>query len=151
MVKCINIGLQKDVKPVGFFINKHHLEIKKHTIIFYNAEFADTSAIRPKVAYYTYHRPTYLLAAVKTTTRGIQKRLSLNKSLKTFLESRLETGPKSEKGEDRRSNRSRDNNNNNNNNNNNIKNVILIIIIIILVYYIILSLFLFFYFFIFFI
>ena len=62
------------------------------------------------VACYIYHRPAYLLNAKKQLkTRAIPKRLSLGerKKLEKFLESRQETGSK---GEDRKSNSTRQNN-----------------------------------------
>ena len=63
-----------------------------------NAKMANTMQCY-KVTRYTYHRPIYdLLAAKKTKTKnkGNTKSLSLEKSSKTFLESRQETGPKAE-------------------------------------------------------
>ena len=81
-------------------INKDHQEIKKYTYL--NAKLANSSAIRQHATLITDQLTTPKPLKRQLTTRTIQTRLSLEKSVKTFMESRQETGPKAEKGEDKK-------------------------------------------------
>ena len=70
----------KHVKQYHQISSRKKKKEKKETYL--NAKIANTSVII-KVAYYTYHRPTYLLLAAKKKTqlktRAIQKSPSLEK------------------------------------------------------------------------
>ena len=98
---------KQTISPTKLIKKKKSYDISKCITL------ANTSAIRQQVAHITdqFSSPSCLKKHLKT--RATQKKslyLEEDKSLKTFLESRQETGPKAEKGEDRRSNRTRQNN-----------------------------------------